>query len=234
MSLQKASDWKLEFGKLSVDKLHLHDKTIPVFEITKIKYLNDHGHHRHKQMIITHNNSDHVRFGADYQRELVGLPMQYIWFAKIINARMVLLGFDLKNLSILDQKMANMWKGPAYIKGCIMKKSQHVKKWEERFVVINSEGLFSFKDPSKKHSFMIKTSSVKYIYTRFEVHNKHLVVKIKHGGDKTELAIPVMDFCNKSLMNWIWAFYVMLRDANPASSGITESSFKMNGIMKAI
>ena len=57
-------------------------------------------------------------------------------------------------------------------------------------------------------------SSVKYIWTRFDFENNHLIVKIKHGLDKTEFGIPIMDFCVKNENNWLWAFYRMLREAN--------------------
>ena len=144
---------------------------------------------------------------------MLGFPIQYLWFSKIINAKMTKLGYNIEKPFMLEQPEFKKDVGNVIIKGWLMKRSQHFKKWENRFVIINADGLFSYKDPNKTYSFIIKTSSVKYIWTRFDIQNKHLIVKVKHGLDKTEFAIPIVNFMQASEANWLWPFYQMLRGA---------------------
>lgn len=41
----------------------------------------------------------------------------------------------------------------------------------------------------------------------------HLIIKVKHGGMKTEFAIPVLDFClNEDPANWLFSFYRLLME----------------------
>ena len=46
---------------------------------------------------------------------------------------------------ILNSKINMGWNG-IYSEGFIFKKSKYLKKWSKRYVVINSEGLFSYKE----------------------------------------------------------------------------------------
>ena len=96
----------------------------------------------------------------------------------------------------------------------IFKRSQHLKKWEARFITINPEGLFSYKSANEPPSFSIKAINAKYIWTRFDIHNQQLVIKIKHGIDQTEFAIPITNYCRKSMHNWLYGFYRMIMERN--------------------
>lgn len=98
------------------------------------------------------------------------------------------------------------------------KRSQHLKKWEARYIVINHEGLFSYKNPGENYSFSIKAASTKYIWTRFEIFNEQLIIKIKHGLEQTEFAIPIVNYCRKSTNNWLFSFYRMVMERNISKS----------------
>ncbi len=102
----------------------------------------------------------------------------------------------------------------AFCKGFIYKKSQFLGNWELRFVVMNDEGLFYFKNPTDNHSFSIKANSAKYLWTRFDIVNDRLVIKIKHGMEQTEFGIPVINYCIKNPQNWLYAFYRIIMERN--------------------
>lgn len=74
--------------------------------------------------------------------------------------------------------------------------------------------MFSFKNPGENYSFSIKAENAKYIWTRFDMHNNNLVIKIKHGLEKTEFAIPIVNYCQKGKDNWLYAFYRMIMAKN--------------------
>lgn len=42
-----------------------------------------------------------------------------------------------------------------------------MKKWEQRYMVINTEGIFSYKNVDDNYSFEIKKETIKYMWTRF-------------------------------------------------------------------
>lgn len=45
-----------------------------------------------------------------------------------------------------------------YISGYILKKSQNLGNWEQRYVIVNKNGVFSFKNiTDNKPSFVIKS-----------------------------------------------------------------------------
>ena len=53
------------------------------------------------------------------------------------------------------------------IYGKINKKSQVLGNWEERFILINKEGIFSYKKFNQKHSMFIAAGSINEMWTRF-------------------------------------------------------------------
>lgn len=96
------------------------------------------------------------------------------------------------------------------------KKSQFLGKWERRYIIINKVGLYSFKDiTDPEPSFVIYGTSIKYIWTRFEVELRDLIVKVKHGNSQTEFAIPIVNFL-EAKNNWLYALYrLMLERFHP-------------------
>ena len=96
------------------------------------------------------------------------------------------------------------------IDGIIYKQSQYLKSWELRYVAITQEGLFSFKDETGGESFAIKRDSANELWTRFDIHERMLVIKVHHSSRKTEFGIPIVDYCRESSINWLYHFYRLL------------------------
>jgi len=95
--------------------------------------------------------------------------------------------------------------------GLIFKRSKYRRNWEKRYVLINNEGLFSYKNPKESYSFWIPVTQIEELWTNFELYENNLVVKVKHKGEKTEFAIPTVDYCLKEdANNWLFAFYRLL------------------------
>jgi hypothetical protein len=42
------------------------------------------------------------------------------------------------------------------------------------------------------------------------MHNGYLIVKIMHGIEKTEFAVPVVDYGLKVAYNWLWGMTKMI------------------------
>lgn len=45
------------------------------------------------------------------------------------------------------------------------------------------------------------------MWTRFDLINDHLVIKLKHGLKKTEFGIPIANFSYPHYKNWLYYFY---------------------------
>ena len=48
------------------------------------------------------------------------------------------------------------------------------------------------------------------LWTRFDIKQKMMVLKILHANKKTEFAIPITDYTVESNINWLYAFYRLL------------------------
>jgi hypothetical protein len=59
----------------------------------------------------------------------------------------------------------------SFIYGRLNKKSQVLGKWEERFIVINKEGIYSYKKFHEKHTIHIAVGSIKEMWTRLDIHD---------------------------------------------------------------
>ena len=151
--------------------------------------------------------------GAEVEQSKMGFPLQYSWFSKIVTDKIALSGFDI-NQPVPPSKQFLVNVENAYCCGFLLKQSQHFKKWEERYIIINPDGLFSYKNPNESYSFHIKTKNAKYLWTRFDIQNGKLIIKLKHSLEQTEFGIPITDFCVKSNHNWLWAFYRMIMEKN--------------------
>jgi len=103
-------------------------------------------------------------------------------------------GCDLGNSYVPESKFKISNIPNNYISGIIYKKSQYLAKWELRYMVIGPGGLLSFKDENSKESFRIAKDTVNEMWTRFEVKDKMLVLKVLHAGRKTEFGIPITDY----------------------------------------
>jgi hypothetical protein len=80
-------------------------------------------------------------------------------------------------------------------------------------VVINTEGLFSYRKPQENYSVHIASADMEELWTNFERVGEKLVVKVKHRGEITQFAIPVLDYCLRDEeRNWLFAFYRLLME----------------------
>ena len=87
--------------------------------------------------------------------------------------------------------------------GDILKKSQYVGRWDLRKIVI-TDRIESFKNDV----CTFEINNIKEIWTRFDVHKDNLVVKLRHGLQKTELAIPLTNYSQKfGKYNWLYRIY---------------------------
>ena len=77
-------------------------------------------------------------------------------------------------------------------------------KWEKRFVRIDFEGLRSFKNGNSKPSVVVKETGE--LWTRFDLMNLFVVVKLKHSGLKMEFGIPV-----EEAVLWMRGFYSLVK-----------------------
>ena len=139
------------------------------------------------------------------------IPVGFLTFAYIIDKKCTISGYKKvkweKSYHISPEVIVD-----SYIFGQIYKQSQFFKKWDERYVVIKNDGLYSYKSSKKieKHSFFIPKQSIKHIETNFEVLKDFLILKIKYGFNTTVFGIPFVDFLKKNPANWLFEFYRLI------------------------
>jgi hypothetical protein len=98
--------------------------------------------------------------GVELRRELYYLPEHYIWFAKLINARLIRSGgLGSKGLG-KGSGTGTLHGNGIFNQGLIYKCSKYRKKWEKRFILINNEGLFSYKNPKENYTIHIPTNTI--------------------------------------------------------------------------
>lgn len=178
-------------------------------DLQKIKILpsTNSSNTKNQNMIkIQARNQIHL-ISLSLDKKLYEVPTAYHIFAKLISKKL-----SREKISSTWQKSEHMLKSAtddSYIYGNILKKSQVLGNWETRFVVIKKDGIYSYKDCNTQapHSFYINNSNIKYIWTRFDIHEKFLVIKIKHGVYKTEFGIPITNYLIRNGSNWLYNFY---------------------------
>jgi hypothetical protein len=70
--------------------------------------------------------------------------------------------------------------------------------------MVVTDRIESFKD--KDCTF--EMAGIRELWTRFEVHKDCIVVKLRHGMMKTELALPIVNFTAKfAKENWLYPIY---------------------------
>ena len=65
------------------------------------------------------------------------MPLQYAWFAKIISSKLTDMGYDIERPVNPEKTEFNIKLSNIYSQGMMYKRSQHLKKWEIRYIVIN-------------------------------------------------------------------------------------------------
>ena len=125
----------------------------------------------------------------------------FVFFAKIIVEKLMLADcfVDVQEGEDLDCDKFIM-------KGAIFKKAQVLQTWNERFMIL-TDRIESFR--GDKCTFEMK--NIKEIWTRFDMMDGKLIIKLRHGKDKTELAIPVVNYPVKFCKNnWLYRIYRLL------------------------
>lgn len=123
------------------------------------------------------------------------MPLHYYWFAKIITEKMQMKGCDLQHPYVPKRTNTNVNVKNQLIDGILYKKSQYLGNWELRYIAITPSGLFSFKNETSGESFSIRKGTATELWTRFDVYEKMLIIKIHHQNRKTEFGIPIVDYC---------------------------------------
>jgi hypothetical protein len=73
----------------------------------------------------------------------------------------------------------------------IFKKSQIIGAWEERFVIIKPDGLYSYRSLKSKPTMFISLKEVKEVQTQFEIYKDLLVVKLVYNTTKTDFGLQM-------------------------------------------
>lgn len=116
--------------------MRISEKKLPINQIRGLKVLPFIIKEKSFQMELNHKNGRYI-FGVELKRQLYFLPEHYIWFAKIINKKLMAIGMEMKRNSLDQKEMVSLgWSG-TFCKGTIYKKSKYLKVWSERYVVIN-------------------------------------------------------------------------------------------------
>lgn len=151
-------------------------------------------------------------FSVTIDKKTYSVPTSFCIFAKVIEKKVaeakIALNEEWQKSEHIESKVTE----DSFIYGNIYKKSQILGNWESRFIVIKTDGIYSYLDnnTAKTHTFEIPSETVKYIWTRFNFHQGFLIIKVKHGISKTEFAIPVTCFSNREARNWLYSFYRIL------------------------
>lgn len=119
-------------------------------------------------------------------------------------------GFDLAHPFVPRKAPTNVNVKNHYIDGNLFKKSQYLGNWELRYIAITPSGLFSFKNQHGGETFSIRKGTATELWTRFDTHDKMLIIKVHHLNRKTEFGIPIVDYCLQGPNNWLLAFYKLV------------------------
>ena len=92
------------------------------------------------------NEIEDLLFGVDIEFAKFGFPLHYFWYAKIISSKLTEMGYDMTNPYITEAKDYETPIASFFCRGFLYKRSQFLKRWELRYVIINENGLFSFKN----------------------------------------------------------------------------------------
>jgi hypothetical protein len=177
-------EWKEGVGCIWNGEVVIGDKAVRLGDLGKIKVSKELVINNSRKTKLSHLTGD-VLFSVEPERTLNGLPLHYVWLAKIVTEKLYLKGCDLANPYVPERRFTNSHiKGPI-IDGILYKQSQYLKTWELRNVAITADGLFSYKDEVGDESFTIKRDTATELWTRFDIHEKMLVIKVHHSSRKT-------------------------------------------------
>jgi hypothetical protein len=208
--LFKNRSWSRTKVSLQSSKLSFFEFSFEINELEKIKILPlSQGKAKKSTTIKLDARKQVVLFSLTQGKKILDLPLAYYLFARLIDKKVLLLGHHPCEEANKGEPISSPATNDSYIYGHIMKRSQNFGKWEQRFVVIKKNGIFSYRDSCvrESYSFHISNDSIKYLWTRFDFIGNSLIIKVKHGMTKTEFGIPITKFSARSTKNWLYCFY---------------------------
>ena len=161
--------------------VYIPEQKVKILELTKIKCELIRIKDPFYRLKIKYRETEEIYIAATMRSSKKELPDHYSWFAKIINAKLMSINIDLSKPFCHDKYTFESNLPNLLIKGKIYKKSQHLGNWCLRYVAINNEALYSYRDPKHSPTLIIKNSKVRGIWTRFDIHNGYLIIKMRHG-----------------------------------------------------
>jgi hypothetical protein len=191
---------------MTTSEIKFPDKSVKLHDTDKVKVMKETAVSNSRKIKVSYATYFYI-FSVDPKSLACNLPLHYYWFAKVIVEKMRLKGCNLEHPYIPERVKTNVNVKNQLIDGIIYKKSQYFGRWELRYIAITQNGLFSFKDQTGAETFSIRKDTTTELWTRFEIHEKMLVVKVHHSNRKTEFAIPIVNYCEESEFNWLLALY---------------------------
>jgi hypothetical protein len=98
----------------------------------------------HGRIKLCVDNQPDIFFNTQSSNPKEKFSSQYHWFSKIICSKLMTMNFELEKPSKKEKININV-PNISFVRK-LYKKSQHFGQWNIRYIGINSEGLFSFKD----------------------------------------------------------------------------------------
>ena len=137
-------------------------------------------------------------------RPFKSTTLHYFVFAWVVQQKLTNMGHKLRKCSApsLPGIPASLTNG-SFIYGRVSKKSRVLGKWEERVVVVNQDGIWGYKRFNDKHVMFIDAGSIREVWTRFEVEEGMLVIKMLHNSSKVEFGFGLEEVLDPRC--WLWS-----------------------------
>ena len=122
----------------------------------KIRIVTEFLKEKHPKIKFSQNEEPEFTIGVSLFENKFGLPLHYYVFAKMIQEKLILSNIKLEEN--IDEKISGLPEaivGKAHKYGKMLKKSQYLGKWEERLIIIDDKGLFSYKKANEKYTMSI-------------------------------------------------------------------------------
>lgn len=140
----------------------------------------------HKLRMVSHHNT---------KEEI------YDWFANILVRRLRLAAIPVDLTQGEDPEADKI-----LCEGNLPKKSKYLNNWSLRRMVA-TDRIESFRG----NKCTLEIRGVKEFGTVFELIDGSLVVKLRHGHEKTEIGVPIVNFpVRYCRLNWLYRIYRMM------------------------
>ena len=163
----KLNEGLLEFKAKGV--VQFCDEILEIRKMDKIRVFTEFVREKHPAIKFSQNEESETTIGVNLFEKKFDMPLHYYIFARLVQEKLILSNIKLEEN--LDEKipgLSEVMVGKAHKYGKLLKKSQYLGKWEERLIIIDEKGLFSYKKPTEKPSMSIGRHTVSEILTKFE------------------------------------------------------------------